>query len=264
MKISLNIIVKDDSELGKLINCVASALPYVSEVHITANGKQVAEIESYCDENKFDYSYLPWSNDFATQRNYNFARVAEDVDYILWLDTDDILVGGEQIVDVATFAKKREIDVIYMTYWYGCKFNSEERNLDTLVDVELYHQRERLIKPNRITWKGRIHETPVNPEGQRFEYKSIIHTPKNPHPVFQVAVLHTDATRENYAENMRRTNRNMELLELELEDERKANKIDPRTILYLMKIYGEMDDPNILRKCIRIGEEYLQLSGWDE
>jgi len=263
MKIAFCCIIKDDTELSKLKRCVESVEKYVDELHITANGDDVKGIEKYCQSKGIDYSYLRWSDDYSAQRNFNFNRVSDDVDYIFWTDSDDVLVGGEQLKDVALLAKKRELDVVFMSYWYGCNFNGDP-SYKTLTDIEIYHQRERLIKPGRIEWKGRIHETPVNPEGQKDKYTNIVHTIDEPHKVYQIAVLHTGATKSTFQQNAQRTWRNRRLLELELKDERESGIVDPRTILYLMKIYALDEDERILNACIRLGEEYLSLSGWDE
>jgi len=58
--------------------------------------------------------------------------------------------------------------------------------------------------------------------------------------------------------------RNRKLLELDLKDERECGQPDPRTILYLMKIYAEDNDPKIWEECLMMGEEYLGASGWDQ
>ena len=82
MKIAFCCIIKDDTELSKLKRCVESVEKYVDELHITANGDDVKGIEKYCQSKGIDYSYLRWSDDYSAQRNFNFNRVSDDVDYI--------------------------------------------------------------------------------------------------------------------------------------------------------------------------------------
>lgn len=265
MRIALCMIVKDDSELESLKMAVGSASEYVDEVHITANHKPSSKIEAWCSEKDYDYSFLPWKKDFGEQRNFNFNRVSDDVDYILWLDYDDILVGGEYLRRVAKLASKKENQVVFFTYWYACLFDGDP-SPETLLEVETHHPRERLIKPGSITWKKRIHETPVEHEGAAHSYSRIHHLPEEPDKVFPIAVLHTGAERYLNNEAIRQRNlRNMEILELELEDERKTDKgADPRTILYLMKVYATLEDRDLWAQCVDLGREYLSLSGWDE
>lgn len=261
MKIAFCCIVKDDTELYKLKNCINSVkvIPIISSINITANGEKTENIEQYCKENNFNYSYLKWTKDYSAQRNFNFNSVQENVDYILWLDSDDILVGGENLEKVANLSKKRGLDFLFLTYWYGCEF-TESGNLKK---VELHHQRERLIKPGSIIWKKRIHETPVDIDGRKTKYSSIKYLPGDKHE-YKIAVMHTEATRDSKERNNERNQRNLEILRLELADERVMGEADPRTILYLMKILVEVPTDENIQECIALGEEYLKSSGWNE
>ena len=264
-KSALCIIVEGDQKLDGLKIAVDSAKDFVDEVCITANGKSTTETKEYCKKNGFKYSFLEWKDNFAEQRNFNFAQASIDVDYILWLDSDDQLVGGEYLPKIFDLARRKEYDQVFFTYWYGNRFvEGKERNYENLIDIELYHNRERIIKRNKIKWVGRLHETPVEFDGSKLNYTGIKHTLEDPHPVFPIAVLHRDATRHSDAENEVRGDRNKRLLEKQLNDEREAGKIDPRTVLYLMKIYAYSKSDSLHKKCIALGEEYLTKSGWDE
>jgi tetratricopeptide (TPR) repeat protein len=263
MKISFCNIVKDDSEFDSWRKMLLSVMPFVDSIHITANGGNVDKIRRYCRANHLDYTYRPWTKDYSDQRNFNFNR-AKDADLILWMDSDDTLVGGQFLRPLAEKAIAQEYDTIFLRYWYGCKFKGEP-SLETLEEVELYHYRERLIKPGKITWKKRIHETPVPIEGAKYKYNRIDHTPSNKHKEYPIAVLHRGADRFlSEKELAKKMARNKEMLELELEDERKSGEADPRTLLYLMKIYSEGDEPEEWAKSIGMGQEYLEKSGWDE
>lgn len=262
MKISACFITKGDSEIKSLQNSINSVLPHIDSLHITANGKETAEIEALMRslEEKYpdkliDYSYLAWNNDFSEQRNFNFDRVPKDSDFIFWMDSDDILIGGEYLRDVASIAKETNKDCVFFTYWYGCTFKGEP-TLSNLITVDIEHQRERLMKPGYFAWKGRLHETPVTKGEARNAYVKYAYDPKDR----PIAIMHT-ANKEDAQEKM---NRNRTLLELQLEDEKKVGQADPRTLLYLMKIYTESSNTSLLLKCINFGREYLQKSGWDE
>lgn len=252
MKINLAIIVKDDSELNDLKRVVQSAVKYVDGVYITANGKNVKGIKRYCDEKRYNYSYIKWNNDFSEARNFNFEQ-AKDCDYIFWLDSDDLLVGGENLRDIAQTALNAKKDLVFFTYWYGCTFSGSEKNLDTLVSVDMQHPRERLIRPGSNIWQGRLHETPV-PNNCEVSYTHVSYTEELP-----IAVMHTADT-DKLADKMER---NMTLLEQQLEEEKANGEADPRTLLYLMKIYNELDVPDVWRKCLDYGREYIGKSGWD-
>lgn len=255
-------IVKDDSEVELLRNSLISVIDHVDSVHVTSNGEKTAQIEALMGftrekfpQKEIDYSHLKWNKDFSEQRNFNFSRASSDTDYIFWMDTDDLLYGAQHLRPLAETAKRNGKDVVFLNYWYGCKFKGKP-SLETFEEVEIEHYRERLIRPGVITWKGRLHETPVPVDGQKDNYTKVPYDPeKNP-----IAVMHL-ASLIDAKEKMLR---NKEILELQLKGE--GDKPDPRTMLYLMKIYAEIGnkEDGLLEKCIEMGHEYLQLSGWDE
>jgi len=255
MKISACIIVKDDTEYSGLVRAVGSVAPFVDGVYITTTGKNDIKINRYCIDNGYYFSHFAWNDDFSAVRNFNFSQAAKDTDYILWIDSDDFFVGGPALKEVAELAKENKKDVVFFTYWYGCQFSGPP-SPSTLVKVDMEHMRERLIRPGTITWKGRLHETPVPVNGAKHTYTSYnYHETERP-----IAVMHCSLD----TDLQEKLKRNRRILELQLEDEKKAGKTDPRTILYLMKIYTELDDKEILNKVVEMGKEYLAKSGWDE
>lgn len=259
MKISLCIITIGDKELHYLKGAVESVLEAVDSVHITANGEETKEVEKWCKEKGYDYSYLKWNKNFSEQRNYNFARAPKDTDYVLWMDADDVLIGADQIREVAKIGKAGGYDTIFFDYWYSSKFDGEP-STETFKEVELEQKRERLINPRKMVWKKRIHETPVPLDGENFKYTAVPYSKERP-----ITWLHLGADHDiTEIEQSFKMMRNQELLELELEDERKEGEADPRTILYLMKIYAEHEDEEPLKKCIELGKEYSEKSGWDQ
>jgi len=253
MKIALCMICKGDSELPLLKNCINTVKDYVDGVFITANSKETKETEKYCKENKFNYSYLKWNSDFSEQRNFNFKQV-KGYDWILWLDSDDEVVNGQFLRPIAEESLKNHKDIVFFEYWYGCSFNGEP-TLKNLNEVEIMHMRERLIKPETHTWKGMLHETPVPIENFKSQYSSIKYSKDTP-----IAILHTDIA--NSLED--KMIRNRTILEAQLKKERDKGEADPRTLLYLMKIYVESNQEIDLINTIEMGKEYISKSGWDE
>lgn len=252
MIISACVIVKDDSELNSFRNSVESYLSYVDEVNVVANGKNVKGIKKYCKEKNLNYKFVPWCDDFSVVRNASFEMARKDTDYIYWQDGDDILVGGELLRDIAQTAKDTNKDLVFLTYWYGCSFNGEPK-YENMTSVDMQHPRERLIKPGTNIWQGRLHETPV-PNNQEVSYTHV-----NFSDDFPIAVMHTAKD----IELTDKMERNMRILELQLEDEKAKGEADPRTLLYLMKIYNELDLKELWKKCLDFGREYIGKSGWD-
>ena len=254
MRLACSIIIKDDTELQNLQNCLNSVVPYFETVLVVANGEQVGGIQTLCTTYpNVIYQYKKWENDFSAIRNYSFDELTKigDFDYLFWIDTDDVLVGGEHLLNVANTAKKQAFDVVFLTYWYGCTFDKDNQ----LVSVDVEHMRERLIRPGSITWKGRLHETPVPVENSKHKYTSVKYSKEYP-----ISVMHT-STNETAQSKMQR---NKDILEIQLEEERKKGDADPRTLLYLMKIYADLNDEKQWKKLLTMGEEYMRKSGWDQ
>lgn len=256
MRIDACLIVEGDEKFEKLVNAVHSVRDYVTQVHVTTNGKEVARTKAWCEGNGVDYSHLDWNDDFAAQRNFNFAR-AKFADYIFWLDSDDVLVGGEHLAKIADRAKQLGVNTVFLTYWYSCLFSDK----GTVLDVDLEQMRERLIDPKTMRWVGRLHETPIELDGVNYKHTTIKYDEKD----FPIVVIHTSCQPDESREKVEaRTERNRRILEAQLKDEREGKGADPRTILYLMKIYAELSDLDLHKQNLLMGKEYLDKSGWDE
>lgn len=255
MKIAATFIIKDDSELDSFKKSIKSVAPFVDSWHVVANGKQTAEIEAFTRSHGGTFHFLPWNEDFSEQRNFIFSKVPKDTDYIWWQDADDILVGGEYLKECAQMAKRNGKDVVFFAYWYGCRFEGDP-SLETFKEVDIEHYRERLIRPGVIEWKGRLHETPVPLTGQKNNYTKFSYNADD----CPIAVMHLSTIDDAVG----KLERNQKILELQLKEEREDGEADPRTLLYLMKIYTEEGDGEHLNLCLEMGEEYLTKSGWDE
>src|SRR5690348_880838 len=219
MKLVAALIVKDDSELQGLNKALDSLQPFVDGVYVTATGIEVEKIKSLCKLRGIHYSYFKWCDDFAAARNFNWSQAPKDTDFVFWMDTDDILIGGEHLREVAEMAKDNHKDVVFFTYWYGCDFEGEP-SAQTLKEVLMEHNRERLIKPGVTMWKGRLHETPVPVFGANNNYTKYLYDPKDR----PLVVMHTSKD-SDLEEKMKRNKR---ILETQLKDERTtANGADP-------------------------------------
>lgn len=252
-KLALCIITKGDEELSSLKQAVDSVVDYVDQVVITTNSNKVDKTKDWCKTSGYTYSHLPWSKDFSKQRNYNFSLVNNDIEWILWLDSDDEFVNPQHIPRIIQNAINAKVHAVFLTYWYGCLFKDGKASLDNLLDVEISQNRERFLKKGSITWKSRLHETPVPVEGIDYKYLLYKHSQEN-----DFAILHKGAHWQS--NNLAKMERNKELLELQLEDEKE--NLDPRTMLYLMKIYIMLGEQE-WKKCIELGNQYLDKSGWD-
>lgn len=253
-------IVKDDTEVEMLDRCLDSIQPYVDDVFLTVTRPNQPKIAKLAEGRKIKLSEFkwipgdePWRNwDFSAARNFNFSQVPKGYDWIMWLDSDDIFVGGELLRDIAQTTLDNGKDSVFFSYWYSCNFDGEP-SYDNLRSVELEHMRERLLRPGKIVWKGKLHETPIPVDGAKLTNSAVPFSSDIP-----IAVMHGITDKQG----LDRLERNRTILELQLEGE--GDNPDPRTLLYLMKIYAEFDDPKLLDKCLEYGKVYMAKSGWAE
>lgn len=150
MKLSLCLIVKPTKEEAKLLDrCLSYVAPHVDEICVTQAGKAaIKEVSKVIAKYKGKESFFEWVGDFAKARNFNFSQATGD--YILWLDSDDVLKGAEHLKETVTEMGKRKIDVGVMHYLYH--FNSS-------CYCDTKHLKTRIVKNDGcVTWEGKVHE----------------------------------------------------------------------------------------------------------
>ena len=238
IKIAALLIVKGtDDEAPLLEKCLKSVSKHVDGIFLNVNHKEGAEASQAVLDVARAYTdniiITTWEDDFAKARNANLAQVPAEYEWCIWLDTDDTVDHPEKIRPVAE--KSKNFDCIYVDYLYD---RDEEGNPLTV------HMVGRLFKNNGShQWKGRIHETLIETRG-----------------VIQGATK--DFTIIHNADNDRKDRsleRNIKLLEKQLEDESKDP--DPRTFYYLAGTYMDVGDHESAKQLFN---DYLTLSGWDQ
>lgn len=144
--VSLCMIVKNEEQT--LERCLASVKDIIDEVIIVDTGStdRTKELAAKWTSKVFDF---PWNDDFATARNFSFAQAT--MDYILWLDADDILLQE----DLEKFIHLKEtldpsVDTVSMDY--ACTFDDRG---SLLLSVRRYRL---LRREKNFKWYGVIHE----------------------------------------------------------------------------------------------------------
>jgi len=179
-------------EPRKMGRAMASAMPYVDAAFITLTGPkdQMGEAEKVLKEVEdtfkkpvmisYEHDQSIWTVNeeqvkwlteffgwepvskvgdeifqFDVARNYNMSQVNKEFEWILWLDCDDILRGGEKIQDVLAQANKEGIEALYFNYIYQAVIKDNK-----IEGVIIEHLRERIIKNDgAYKWIAPIHET---------------------------------------------------------------------------------------------------------
>lgn len=139
-------IVKNESEI--ICRCLDSVKNIVDEIIIVDTGSTdntKAIVSRYTDK-VFDFV---WIDDFASARNFAFSHAS--MDYILWLDADDVLLEpeGQKLLQLKQ-TLDRSVDAVSMHYHLA--FDSERNVTSSL-------RRNRLVKRLKgFQWHGAVHE----------------------------------------------------------------------------------------------------------
>ncbi|WP_091737029.1 glycosyltransferase [Marininema mesophilum] len=217
-------IVKDEeSNIGRCLNSVKNL---VDEIVIIDTGSQDMTkkiVKNYTD-NIFDFK---WSDDFSSARNFSFKKAR--MDYILWLDADDVIkeVDQDKFIELLDNLKP-EVDAVSMPY---------HLELDSKGKPTVSLRRHRLVKRIRqFQWQGVIHEyLPVS--GYIIES--------------EVAITHQRIKHDK--------NRNILIYERKLE---KGEELTPRDLYYYA---NECTDHCLYKKAIKYYRKFLECKkGWIE
>ncbi len=145
--ISLCMIVRDEEDvLGRCLRCVEGI---ADEIVIVDTGSQdrTKEIAAGFTERIYDF---PWQDDFAAARNFSFSKGV--MDYILWLDADDV-IDAENQQKLRACKPLLDADVVMMPYHVA--FDAQGQPTFT-------YERERLLRRAcGFRWEGAVHEVIV-------------------------------------------------------------------------------------------------------
>jgi glycosyltransferase involved in cell wall biosynthesis len=146
LTLSLCMIVKNEEEsLGK---CLMSIQGIADEIIIVDTGS--TDETKKTAKNFTDKIYdFPWIDDFAAARNFSFEKAT--MDYVMWLDADDILLKEDR--DKLAELKNTlapSVDVVMM------KYNTA---FDARGNVTFSYYRERIVKRAcNFRWHEPVHE----------------------------------------------------------------------------------------------------------
>lgn len=151
--ISLCMIVRDEEAvLGRCLSCMKDIADEIIIVDTGSmdNTKKIAA--AYTDK-IYDFA---WIDDFSAARNYAFSKAT--MDYIMWLDADDVLDSENQAKLLQLKASlDTSTDVVMMRYHVAFDENG---------NPTFSYDRERLLKRAcQFQWNGAVHEA-ITPSGK--------------------------------------------------------------------------------------------------
>ncbi|NTW21335.1 MAG: glycosyltransferase family 2 protein [Nostocales cyanobacterium W4_Combined_metabat2_030] len=166
--ISLCMIVKNEEDT--LERCLQSVWEAVDEIIIVDTGStdRTKEVAGKWTPHVFDFA---WIDNFAAARNFSFAQAT--MDYILWLDADDVLLpeDSRKLLQLKQYMSP-VVDAVSMQYY--CDFDDHG-------NVTLNVRRTRLVKQARnYQWKGAVHEDLAIKDGIFYDSDIVVTHRKNP------------------------------------------------------------------------------------
>jgi len=221
------IVKNEEDTLGR---CLDSAAPLVDEIIIVDTGSEdkTKEIAGKYTDKVYDFE---WIDDFSAARNFSFEKAT--MDYILWLDADDIILPE----DAEKFRHLKltldpSVDAVMMKYNVG---------FDEFGKPTLSYYRGRLVKRSRnFRWHEPVHEY-LQVGGKVIES--------------DICVTHAKV----YRRTDERSSRNLRIYESQLAG---GKKLTPRGTFYYAR---ELKDHKRYRDAIEMYEKFLDSGqGWYE
>lgn len=277
-KLLLTMIVKDDSEVDILERCLSSFMPHFDGLAVAITGVKREDKKVKALIKKFGGRYVEtnpethpqiytkekdgyYFSNFAEARNVSFELASEmqkegNYDWWGWADVDDIIIEAHELQNMAKIAKEQKLDAVFFTYWYAIVLRPDgsfDQN-----SVQIFHLRERLLKPNIWKWVSRLHEVAV-PKDENYRPVQSVYDFNEAEKRMCVWVHLTDNTRTTNA-----VTRNIKILEEQKRVELAEGKDDPRTTFYLAKSYFDTGGQLNWQLADQMLNDYLESSGWDE
>jgi GT2 family glycosyltransferase len=144
--ISLCMIVKNEQET--IARCLDSIRDIVDEIIVVDTGSTddtVEILKRYTDK----IYHFEWIDDFSAARNFAFAQAT--MDYILWLDADDVIYEKDR-KKLAELKQSLNFSIDSVSMEYHLSFDQDG-------NVTSKSRRNRLVKrANKFRWHGAVHE----------------------------------------------------------------------------------------------------------
>jgi glycosyltransferase involved in cell wall biosynthesis len=226
MAVSLTMIVKNEERtLGRCLDSVRGVFDEIVIVD-TGSTDHTKTIAASYGAKIYDFA---WCDDFSAARQYALDRATGD--WVVWLDSDDVVEGAEHIrtrVERAP-AELKQFLWRYVTAW------------DSTGEPTFSYWRERCVRNDgTFRWAGVAHEVLVAQSPGPAEHVAEIVVRHHPEPAKPGKAI-----------------RNVEILAKHYEAN--VGAIEPRMLFYLGR---ELSDTGQIERAIEILEQYDAVSQW--
>lgn len=233
--IALACIAKD--EFDRIVKITDSYGEYFDELAFAIDDQNTIDklVAQYGDNPKIKLYKYEWQNNFAHKRNWLAERISSE--YYFRMDTDDEIIGVENLKKCLVAWVKNGYTMLFMEYLYS---------FDKSGNCNAKHWRETVIKNDgNLFWNKAIHEN-INP-------KSLRRLNSAKETCIQIKHLATSEERKESSE------RNLGFLLAEYE--KTKEKPDMRTIGYIARMYLGLKR---YKEAIPFFEQFLAGSGWPD
>lgn len=234
-RIALAMITRNSAEV--IDRCLDSVASHVDEIVVYDTGSTDDTVERLESRNAavgppVTVRRGEWRDDFAWARERSFELVSPGMEWVLWLDDDDVLAGAEQLRPLVASAEPSH-DGLAVLYEYT---HDEQRN----VVMQLW--RERVVRRDgTLRWDGVVHEALRRADGLPARLRRV--------PPDRMRVVHQRPPARSSSD------RNLTLLQAELERaERRGVPVDNHTLVYLAAEHMARDEYDAAKPYL---EEYL-------
>lgn len=225
--ISLCMIVKNEEEV--LYRCLESVKEICDEIIIVDTGStdKTKELASRFTGKIFDFQ---WIDDFSAARNFAFSKAT--MNYILWLDADDLLRKEDrEKLMLLKHELNGSVDAVSMLYHIA---------FDEYDKPAFSYRRNRLVKrENNFKWIGQVHE-------YLEVWGNILQA--------DIAIIHRKKEKTHII-----SNRNLKIYEKRIE---RGETFTPRDLFYYA---NELKDHTQYQKAVDYYVQFLATKqGWEE
>lgn len=250
LKVALMAIVAagNSSEAKNLRQMLKSVKDGVDAIYLQLNAPKGVKIDPavLAEAKKFtpNIQIVEWSNNFVDARNKLMDIVPKEYDWLVWLDTDDVVENPENI-RLSLAVMPDDVHGVFILYDY---------QKDEFGNVLVSHWNIRAVRNDgTYRWKSSFDDDEVSVHETLIARRSSRQVANNEWKVIHEAKL------EHFRESLLR---NIELLEKMAEKQAKSPEgIDPRILFYLGSHNYDAYDFNRAREMFIA---YLQVSGWAE
>jgi tetratricopeptide (TPR) repeat protein len=154
-RVAACLIVRDGLQtIGRLLESIT---PFVDEVAVYDTGSRdgtVDFLESRSGGTGIRVERGTWVDDFAWAREQSFALASPDVSWLMWLDADDVVQGGEALRELVANAPA---DLGGYAAAYECARDADGHVVESVWRVRLVR------RSTGFRWVGVVHEGLVAP-----------------------------------------------------------------------------------------------------